>query len=82
MSVVILVLVGAVTVSGQSLRNKEKELQAQKIELQSQIGEELERSEEIDDLKDYVGSDEHVEEKAKSELGLVYENETLFRSQN
>ena len=34
-----------------------------------------------DKLKKYVGTDEYIEEVAREKLGLVKENEILFRAQ-
>lgn len=53
----------------------------QEEELQTQIDAEKERSEEINKLKKYVGTDEYIEEVAREKLGLVKENEILFRAQ-
>ena len=58
-----------------------KDLQAKITELQTQIDAEKERSEEINKLKKYVGTDEYIEEVAREKLGLVKENEILFRAQ-
>ena len=51
------------------------------IIMQTQIDAEKERSEEINKLKKYVGTDEYIEEVAREKLGLVKENEILFRAQ-
>ena len=53
----------------------------QEEELKTQIDAEKERSEEINKLKKYVGTDEYIEEVAREKLGLVKENEILFRAQ-
>ena len=37
------------------------------------------RSEEIEELKEYVQSDEYAEQVAKDKLGLVYEDEIIFK---
>lgn len=76
---VIILLMVVVSVNSISLKAKEKNYQAQIAELQTQIDEEKERTEEIDELEDYVGTDEYVEEVAKDKLGLVHENEIIFR---
>ena len=38
------------------------------------------RSAQIDDLEDYVGTDEYVEEVAREKFGLVHENEIIFEA--
>ncbi len=59
------------------LRAKAKEYQAQETELAEQIEEEKARSAKIDDLEEYVGTDEYVEEIARDKLGLVHENDII-----
>lgn len=78
----IIILLGAVImIHGMTLRERNRAYMAQEAELQAQLDAEKERSEEIDELKDYVGTDEYIEEVAKEKLGLVHENEILFRAQ-
>lgn len=48
-------------------------------ELDQQIEEEEGRTTEIDDLKEYMKTDEYVEETAREKLGLVKENEIVFK---
>ena len=79
-SVVILLLVAVIVMSSVSLSEKNKAYIAQEQELQAQIEEEQKRAEEIADLEEYVGTDEYIEQVAKDKLGLVHENEILFRA--
>lgn len=75
-----IILLAAVTfVHGMSLQATNKEYQLQEMELRAQIDAEKLRSEEIDELKKYVGTDAYIEEVAKEKLGLVHKNEILFR---
>jgi cell division protein DivIC len=78
---VLILLIGMVTVSSITLKAKEESYRAQEIELEQQIEDEKARAEEIEDLEDYVGTDEYVEEIAKEKLGLVYDDEIVFRAQ-
>ena len=48
-------------------------------DLDRQIEEEEGRTTEIDDLKEYMKTDEYVEETAREKLGLVKENEIVFK---
>ena len=50
-------------------------------ELEEQIEEEQARAKEIAELEKYVGTDEYVEEVAKEKLGLVYEDEIIFKAE-
>lgn len=78
-SAVLLLLVAAVTFSSMSLQAKNKAYIAQEQELLERIEEEKERSEEIERLEEYVGTDEYIEQVAKDKLNLVYENEIIFK---
>ncbi len=76
---VILLLVAVVSVSSISLRAKNQSYIEQEAELEVQIQEEKERTEEIEQMEDYVGTNEYVEQTARDKLGLIYENETIFK---
>ena len=77
----IILLCGMVIVHGMALKKSNDAYKVQEEELQTQIDAEKERSEEINKLKKYVGTDEYIEEVAREKLGLVKENEILFRAQ-
>ncbi len=51
------------------------------MELEEQIEEEKARTKEIEELSEYVGTDEYVEDVAKEKLGLIHENETIFKAE-
>ena len=78
---VILVLGATLSVASVSLHAKNKEYMAQEAELEAQIQAEANRAEEIDELEEYVGTEEYVEDVAKEKLGLAYKNEILFRAE-
>ncbi len=79
-SAVIIMLIAVVSANSMTLRAKEKSYQAQEQELKEQIKQEEERASEIDDLEGYVGTDEYIEEIAREKLGLVYQNEIIFKA--
>ena len=79
-SSVIILLVVVVSVSGVTLQAKNKAYIAQEQELQKQIDEEKARAQEIEELEQYVGTDEYVEQTAKDKLGLVHEGEIIFKA--
>lgn len=64
-----------------SLKQKEKVLLAQEMELQKKIKAEKERSKEIKELKEYVDTDAYVEDVAREKLGLIHENEIVFKAE-
>ncbi len=59
----------------QKLAEKEEKLQL----LQEQYEEETQRTSELEELEAYMQSDEYIEEMAKSKLGLVYDDEIIFK---
>ena len=78
---VVVILGITLSVASISLHAKNQEYKAQEAELEKQLEEQETRSEEIDELEKYVGTDEYVEDVAKDKLGLVYPNEILFEAE-
>lgn len=76
---VIALMAVMVLVGGMKLQTRNRAYKVQEAELQAQLDDEKERSEEIDELKKYVDTDEYIEEIAKEKLGLIHENEILFK---
>lgn len=52
-----------------------------RIELAGQIEEEKKQQEVIQDKIDYLKSDEYIEDIARDKLGLIFENEIIFKKQ-
>ena len=52
---------------------------AETVALQEKIEAEKARTEEIDQLKEYMKTDEYAEEVAREKLGLVKDNEIVFQ---
>ena len=50
-------------------------------EVQSQIDEENERTKEIDETKERMDTDEYVAEVAREKLGLVKDNDIVFKEE-
>ena len=48
-------------------------------ELNSEIVKEEQRTEEIEEYKEYTQTKEYIEEVAREKLGLVYEGEVIFK---
>lgn len=80
-SCVIVVLGITLSVASISLHKKNQNYKVQEAELEKQLEEEELRAEEIDELEEYVGTDEYIEDVAKEKLGLVYPNEILFEAE-
>ena len=73
------VLMAVLLVQGSSLRGKLAANENREQELQQQIDAEQQRTEEIEDLQDYMKSDEYAEKTAREKLGLVKDGEILFK---
>lgn len=81
MSITCIVLILLAVMSIQILRLYEKDQAyiAREEELTEQMEEELLRQDELSDYEEYIGSRDYVEDTAKSKLGLVYDNEIIFK---
>lgn len=78
---VVMVLLVGLLVQSQNLSAQNERYSAQKSELEQQIKDEEMRSDEIENLKDYVNSTEYIEKIARDKLGLVYKDEILFKAE-
>lgn len=75
---VTVLLLGIFLMQTRSLQGRIEGYDAQTAALEKQIQEEQERTEEIEELKEYMQTDEYAEEVARDRLGLVKENEIVF----
>lgn len=75
---VLLLLTVVLGIESISLNAKNREYQTAETELEAKLEEAQAKSDELEDLEEYVGSDEYIAEVAKDKLGLAHENEILF----
>ena len=61
------------------LRKQREAYEAQVMQLDEQIQDEKDRAAEIEEYRKYTQTKKFVEEVAKEKLGLVYEDEVIFR---
>ena len=80
-SIGIFVLLFLIVMAVQIYRVKQKnDAYAERLEeLQTQYEEETQRAVDIDELEEYMKSDDYIEDTAKSKLGFAYENEIIFK---
>lgn len=78
-STVVLVLLVVITIKSIELQAKSDYYAAREAVLNKQIAEEQERTEEIAEYKKYIQTKKYVEEVAKDKLGLVYDDEVIFK---
>ena len=74
-SSVVCMLLGVLLVEGHSLQNKIQQNEVRYAQLEKQLKEEQARTGEIEELQ----GDEYVEKIAKEKIGLVKENEIIFK---
>lgn len=79
---VVLLLLVVLQVQSQKLIRKNDAYRIQKTELEQEIQDEKVRAGEIKDLQKYIDSDEYIEKIARDKLGLVYEDEVIFKAAN
>lgn len=78
-SAVVLVLLAVFAVKNQDLKQANAAYNVELAQIQQDIENEKARTEEIEEMKDYMQSDEYAEQVAKDKLGLVYEDEIVFK---
>ena len=79
-SVMVAVILCVLFIQGSRLQVKAEVYAAREAELSEEIEKERERTQEIEDQKKYMQTDKYVEEVARQKLGLVYPNETIYKS--
>ena len=80
MLVVILLLV-IVGIRGMQLNDRLESLKAEAAQVETQIAEEQKRTEEMEESEKYTQTKMFYEELAKKILGLVYEDEIIFKEE-
>lgn len=79
---VVCVLMATLLVQGKKLNTKLSANEQRISELGQQIEDANRQPEEIDKIKEYMQSDEYTEKTAKDKLGLVKDNEIIFKEKN
>ena len=81
-SFIVAILLVCLSVQSHGLKQKLSVYAAQQESLQQQIDSEEKRAEEIKQMEEYKKTTEYVESVAKDKLGLVYEDEIIFKPAN
>ena len=79
MIMVALIMTGVLLVSGRKYSARIESGEQQKTELAEQLEDEYARTEEIQELQEYMQSDEYKEQVAKEKLGLIKDGEIIFK---
>lgn len=77
---IVLAVFAGSTIGGLRLKQKNYAYQTREETLMELIEAEERRAEEIDELEAYTKTKKYVEDVAKEKLGLVYEDEVIFKS--
>lgn len=80
--IILIVFVAVMSVQINKVYQKDQEKIAQEEELKEQLQYELDRQEELKEYQEYIDSKEYVEDQAQSKLGLLYDNQIIFRENN
>ena len=78
---IVMVLLVGLLVQSQELAIENKQYEAKKAALEQQIKDEEIRAGEIENMEDYVESVDYIEKVAREKLGLVYEDEMIFKAE-
>ena len=79
----LVMIMGAVIWSGKrTLEKQNKEYQARVAQLQEQVEEQQNRSDEFDEYKKYIQTKKFAEEVAKDKFGMIYPDELVFKPEN
>lgn len=79
-SFVVISLFVVITVKGQDLRAKNEMYIQKEADLDKKIAQEEKRSEELKEYSKYVKTKKYIEEVAREKLGLIYEDEMIFKA--
>ena len=80
-AVIALVLLGSLMVQSKGLKQRQDYYNSKAAALDKSIDSEKERTKEIEAQKEYMKTDEYVEEAAREKLGLVKDNEIVFQEE-
>ncbi len=78
-SLILIVFMVVMTIQIKNVYQKDQDYIAKQAELERQLEAELDRQEEIKEYQNYIESQDYVEDQATSKLGLLYENQIIFR---
>ena len=84
MCITCIVFVFAIVMSTQIIKvyQKDQEYIAKQADLEQQLSAEQDRQKELEAYETYTKSQQYVEDVAKSKLGLLYDNEVVFKEQS
>lgn len=80
-ALVLLMLIVVVNIRKGELKEKQAAYLSKQEELQEKIDKEEERAEALKEYEKYTQTQKYIEDTAKEKLGLVYEDEIVFKTE-
>ncbi len=81
-SLIVFTLLIVMSVQILNLHAKNQEYMSQENNLQQQLEDETERQDDLKDYEAYTKTQDYIEDIAKSKLGLVHNNEIVFKEED
>lgn len=78
-SLIVIMFLAVMSVQIVKLYQKDQEYSAREQQLTEELQEETERQADLQEYEEYTKSQEYIEDVAKSRLGLVYDNQIVFK---
>lgn len=78
-SLIVIMFLTVMSVQIVKLYHKDQEYSAREQQLTEELEEETQRQADLEEYEEYTKSREYVEDVAKSRLGLVYDNQIVFK---
>ncbi|SEA08211.1 hypothetical protein SAMN02910384_00814 [Pseudobutyrivibrio sp. ACV-2] len=78
-AVIMLFMLAVFTVQIVRLYDKNEELKRREESLKTELGAANEKSRQLKEQEEYVGSDEYIENEASQKLGLTHDNWIIFK---
>ncbi|MEY8391976.1 septum formation initiator family protein [Lachnospiraceae bacterium 45-W7] len=78
-TLIVLILAGVMSIQIINLHHKNESYRNRQKEMQAQLESEEQRKKELEEYEKYINSEEYIEQAAKTRLGLVHENEIIFK---
>lgn len=79
--IILILFVAVMSVQIHKVYQKDQEKIAQEAELKELLQQELDRKEELEEYQEYIESQEYIEDMAESKLGLLYDDQIIFRKE-
>lgn len=80
-SLVVVALFVVLMIRGVALKERVEEYEKEEARIEKLINDEKARTVKLEEYEKYTKTDKYVEEIAKEKLGLVYDDEILFKSE-